>query len=100
VTADLFGGAPEPAPAAQRVAVGGPAAEERPDPTPVRYIEQLGDEYLHWAVVEADARAVPGARGARCLLFTRAGCVRRVWGYPADWRTLDDAGLAALSWRC
>jgi hypothetical protein len=94
VTADLFGAVPEPARAAPRA-----AADARPDPTPVRYIEQVDEEYLHWAVVEADAGAVPGSRGARCLLFTREGCVRRVWDYPAHWRTLDGAGLGALSRR-
>jgi len=45
-----------------------------------------------------DARAVPGAHGARCLVFSREDCIRRVWDYPADWRSLDGAALSALSW--
>jgi hypothetical protein len=74
-------------------------AEVRPDPAPVGFVQDVGDTCLHWSVVEVDAGAVPGARRARCLLFTRAECIRRVWDYPADWRTLDAAGLTALSWR-
>ena len=27
------------------------------------------------------------------------GCIRRVWAYPADWRTLGDAGLTTLTWQ-
>jgi hypothetical protein len=82
-------GAPGPAPS-----LGPP-----PDPTPVTFVQDVGDGCLRWAVVEVDASAVPGAPGTRCLLFTRRECVRRVWDYPPDWRTLDAAGLAALSWR-
>ena len=72
---------------------------ELPDPTPVRFLYYLDDECSHWSVVEVDARAVPGARGVRCLIFMCESCIRRVWDYPPDWRTYDDAGLAALSWR-
>jgi hypothetical protein len=61
-------------------------------------VQRVGDAFIHWSVVEVDAGAVPGARGARCLLFTREDCIRRVWDYPADWRTLDAAALASLSW--
>jgi hypothetical protein len=69
-----------------------------PDPTPVTFTQYVDGAWLHWIVAEADAHAVPGALGARCLVFTRRDCIRRVWDYPADWRALDDAGLAALSW--
>ena len=65
---------------------------------PVAFIQHVDGAYLRWSVVEVDAGGVPGARGARCLTFTRDGCVRRVWDYPANWRTLDDTALAALSW--
>ena len=57
-----------------------------------------GDAWLHWSVVEMDARAVPGAHAALCLVFAREGCIRRVWNYPIDWRALDDDELASLSW--
>ena len=76
----------------------GPVPEGPPDPTPVTFVQPVADGRWHWSVVEVDARGVPGARGARCLVFTRQDCVRRVWDYPADWRTLDDAALAALTW--
>jgi hypothetical protein len=64
----------------------------------VTFTQQVDGAWLSWSVVEVDAREVPGAHGARCLVFTRHDCIRRVWDYPADWRTLDDAALAALSW--
>jgi hypothetical protein len=68
------------------------------DPAPVKFVERVDDAWVRWSVVEVDARGVPGALGPRCLVFTRADCTRRVWDYPADWRALGDAGLAALSW--
>ena len=76
----------------------GPPAARPPAPEPVKFVERLGDERVHWSVVEVDARGVPGARRARCLVFSHARSVRRVWDYPDDWRALDDAALAALSW--
>jgi hypothetical protein len=68
------------------------------DPTPVEFMQLVKDVWVQWSVVEVDASAVPGARATRCLLFSRPDCIRRVWDYPADWRTLDHAGLTALSW--
>lgn len=55
-----------------------------------------------WTVRELDAHGMPGARGARCLVFETAGCVRRVWNYPAAWATLPASALVRLasrSWR-
>jgi len=77
------------------------AAESFADPwgaAPVAFVQRTDDNVLHWSVVEVDAATVPGARGSHCLVFTREDCVRRVWDYPADWQSLDDEGLAALSW--
>jgi hypothetical protein len=65
----------------------------------VAFVQRCNGVYQHWSVVEVDAHAVPGARAARCLLFTCPGCIRRVWDYPADWRTLGVGALAALSWQ-
>jgi hypothetical protein len=65
---------------------------------PVVFVQRIADNYFRWSVVEVDAAAVPGTRGSHCLLFTREDCVRRVWHYPANWQSLDDAELAALSW--
>ena len=70
-----------------------------PDPTPVHFAHATDGQWVEWVVVELDATEVPGARGARCLLFTREDCIRRVWSYPANWRALDAEGLAALSWQ-
>ena len=64
---------------------------------PLSYRDTAG---VQWTVVEVavDRRAVPGARGAHCLFFSRKDCIRRVWQYPADWRLLDPIALTALSW--
>ncbi|HYD52750.1 MAG TPA: hypothetical protein VEA99_08990 [Gemmatimonadaceae bacterium] len=63
----------------------------------IAFIERVGDASVEWAVFEMDARDTPGARGPRCLVFWREQCLRRVWEYPDDWRTLSDVELAALS---
>jgi hypothetical protein len=47
-------------------------------------------------VREADSRAVPGARGATCLIFDSPEVVRRLWDYPPDWRAASDAELLGL----
>ena len=54
---------------------------------------------VEWSVVEVavDLAAVPGARRAHCLIFSRKDCIRRVWGYPAGWRQFDAAALESLS---
>jgi hypothetical protein len=105
VTGDGASGAssaasPAPAPASGVAAV---RADRGPgpslDPTPLAFIQELDEEWLHWTVVEVGADGVPGALGARCLVFSRQGCIRRVWNYPLNWRALDAAGLAALSWQ-
>lgn len=84
---------PVPTPAA-----GAPRLDPEWDPAPLEFVQQRADEWVPWSVVEVDAAAVPGARASRCLLFSRPECIRRVWDYPADWRTLDDDALTALSW--
>lgn len=60
----------------------------------------LDVENVEWSVVEVavDRTRVPGARGVRCLLFSRKDCIRRVWDYPGDWRLLGAAMLESLSW--
>jgi hypothetical protein len=50
-----------------------------------------------WTVRELDARALPGARGARCLVFENEVLVRRVWDYPAAWLTWPAAALLQLA---
>ena len=68
------------------------------EPATVRFVQITGDGWHEWTVVEVDARIVPGTRGERCLVFSRRDCIRRVWTYPSDWRTLDAPALAVLSW--
>ena len=50
--------------------------------------------------VEWTVREVPTpqawARGERCLVLNSRECVRRVWRYPRNWRTLDADSLLAL----
>jgi hypothetical protein len=58
----------------------------------------VDSSFVVWRVVERDARADPGHRASRCLIFSSPEAVRRVWNYPAGWRALDDAALEALSW--
>jgi hypothetical protein len=55
--------------------------------------------HVSWSVREADAPAIRAAPAARCLVFTSAQAIRRVWRYPPDWCALDDAALEALSWQ-
>jgi hypothetical protein len=62
------------------------------------------DEYPHVVVdrggVEWTVREVPTpqpwARAARCLVLNSRECVRRVWSYPRNWRTLDADSLLKL----
>ena len=84
---------PDPAPPGAA-----PQRGRAPDATPLTFVQVVDGGFVQWSVVEVHAGAVPGALGARCLVFSRHDCIRRVWDYPADWRTLDDAALAALSW--
>jgi hypothetical protein len=62
-------------------------------------VEYLDAALVRWRVTEHDARGEPGARGDWCLVFSCEDAVRRVWGYPPDWRDLSAEGLIALSWR-
>jgi hypothetical protein len=52
---------------------------------------------VRWLVYELpppplDRRSTPS------LVFESEGTVRRIRNYPADWRTLGDEALFALSW--
>lgn len=85
--------APAGTPASSASPQGEPRGESRPQR---RVLTQLGVE---WTVTECDGTKVPGARGARCLVFASPEAIRRVWDVPPDWSTLPDAALFALSWR-
>ena len=62
-------------------------------------LEIVGVDSERWTVGEHDCRNVPGARGARCLVFMSESVFRRVWDFPADWRTLSAVVLLEISWR-
>jgi hypothetical protein len=62
------------------------------DPFPHVVIDRAGTE---WAVREVDTPQL-WARGTRCLVLNSRECVRRVWHYPPNWRTLDADQLLRL----
>ena len=51
----------------------------------------------HWRVYELPPTAFD-RRSSPSLVFENETTVRRVREYPADWRTLNDEELFALSW--
>lgn len=61
-------------------------------------VTYLDDAGVLWSLTEYNAENVPGSRGPRCLIFSSAEAVRRVWLYPAGWRDLLRPSLIALSW--
>jgi hypothetical protein len=59
------------------------------------FMDETGTE---WEVSEVDASQIPGARGGKCLIFSSAHAIRRVWDYPPDWYRQSPAQLRAISW--
>ncbi|MGH7621639.1 MAG: hypothetical protein ACREMU_04815, partial [Gemmatimonadaceae bacterium] len=53
-------------------------------------------EGTRWTVRETDTSHVPGAHGARCLIFESDGILRRAWLYPTNWALLSDQQLIAV----
>ena len=72
----------------------------RPLPAITRdFLEVRADRAaIRWHVEEMTCEDHPGAVRPRCLVFMAALKMRRVYDYPADWRSLSDAALSALSW--
>jgi hypothetical protein len=60
----------------------GGAADE---PYPHVVVDRAG---IEWTVREVETPQ-PWARAGRCLVLNSRECVRRLWTYPADWRSLD-----------
>ena len=60
-------------------------------PAATRQIEDAQGKL--WRVVELVQET-----GARTLVFDADGVFRRIREYPADWRSLADSDLLALSW--
>lgn len=50
---------------------------------------------VEWTVRETATPQV-WARAPRCLVLGSRECVRRVWAYPHDWRSLDADALLRL----
>jgi hypothetical protein len=62
------------------------------------------EDYPHVVVdrdgIEWTVREVPTpqawARASRCLVLSSRECVRRIWSFPASWRSLDADALLRL----
>jgi hypothetical protein len=67
----------------------GGAADE---PYSLVVVDRAGVE---WTVREVETPQ-SWARGARCLVLNSRECVRRVWRYPLNWRSLDADDLLRL----
>ena len=55
----------------------------------------LDRDGVEWSVREM-ATPHACARAPHCLILSSRECVRRVWSYPSDWRTLDADKLLRL----
>jgi hypothetical protein len=55
----------------------------------------LDRDGVEWSVREM-ATPHAWARAPHCLVLSSRECVRRVWSYPSDWRTLDADKLLRL----
>ena len=64
---------------------------------PQRHEREIIIDRVRWLVYELAPPALD-RRSTPSLVFESEGTVRRIRKYPADWRTLDDAALFALSW--
>jgi hypothetical protein len=67
----------------------------RRDERDVRTRVVMDGEGTEWVVHEVETPQ-PWARGARCLIFSSASIVRRVWSYPAGWARLSSRELLQL----
>ncbi|NUS98771.1 MAG: hypothetical protein HOQ11_15320 [Gemmatimonadaceae bacterium] len=63
------------------------------------FLDFVDPTYVQWRESERDARHDPGAKADVSRIGSCTGTGRRVWDYPADWRTLHASDLLALSWR-
>ena len=61
------------------------------------FVEFVSPDGTHWRVYEISNR--PSMGTGRSLIFVSEQGFRRVYDYPADWRTLSPEQLSDLSWR-
>ena len=74
---------------------GPPARANRAAPQVRSFVDADG---TRWQVTERPFADYDRRRGLS-LIFSSDGAVRRVREYPADWYTLSDEQLFALSWK-
>ena len=67
---------------------GGAAAEEYPHIVADR-------DGVEWTVREV-ATPQSWARASRCLVLSSRECVRRIWKYPSEWRSMSADALLRL----
>ena len=70
-----------------------PSANESISLTPHPCSRSLRDQGVTWSVYEDQSTTLGSS-----LIFESDKIARRVRDYPANWRELSDAELAALSW--
>jgi hypothetical protein len=63
---------------------------------PVYFVDARGER---WSVTERDTRGEPGTRADSCLVFSGENTIRRVWHFPANWRSLSPEQLESLAER-
>jgi hypothetical protein len=60
--------------------------------------EFIDARHVLWCVYESPRPCADGTPRPGSLIFESDAAIRRVRDFPADWRTLTDAELEALSW--
>jgi hypothetical protein len=59
----------------------------------------VADDGVTWSVGEyVDGEGDDDADDAHCLVFSSESAIRRIRGFPADWRGCDQDTLLSLSW--
>ena len=62
-------------------------------------LEFTTNESVQWTVREFANSGPSDEDGVPCLIFECADAMRRVRGFPANWRDLGRKELLALSWK-
>ena len=57
------------------------------------------DDGVAWLVREYAGNSAMANSGGPCLIFESDGVMRRVRGFPANWREIGADALMELSWR-
>lgn len=62
-------------------------------PTPARTIKARATD---WSIREFDSPRTPGAKAQVSLICESNSAVRRLWNFPANWRTMSELELLEL----